>query len=237
MADSTIDDVRRKCNLSDAAKEKRRAYQKAWYEANRERIAAAYAAQRDTVRERQRAHYAANPDAYAARRATYYEKNRAAILAQKREAYQSDPEAKLARDKAYREAHAQKIAEKVKLRRGRINAARKMRYHSCAKFRLRMAISAAVAQSIETGKSGASWETLVGYTAKELMAHLERQFTKGMSWRNRSLWHIDHIIPVASFDFSSPEDAEFKACWALYNLRPIWAKENLSKNSKRLLLI
>lgn len=77
----------------------------------------------------------------------------------------------------------------------------------------------------------------VGYTRDDLAIHLEKQFTKGMGWDNMREWHIDHIIPVKVFNFSSMDDNEFKACWALSNLRPLWAKENLLKNAKLEFLI
>lgn len=83
------------------------------------------------------------------------------------------------------------------------------------------------------GKAGRSWRSFVPYTLEELMAHLERQFTKGMTWANRGEWHIDHIVPLSSFSFTSPDDPEFKAAWALSNLRPLWAVENLQKNARR----
>lgn len=68
----------------------------------------------------------------------------------------------------------------------------------------------------------------LGYTAEEFRLHIERQFLRGMSWGNRSEWHIDHIIPLAAFDLSS--EAERKAANALTNLRPVWAAENMRKS-------
>jgi len=78
-------------------------------------------------------------------------------------------------------------------------------------------------------KQGRKWETLVGYTLEELMAHLESKFLPGMSWKNRSKWHIDHIIPRNAFDITSAECDEFKKCWELNNLQPLWAKDNIIK--------
>ncbi len=69
----------------------------------------------------------------------------------------------------------------------------------------------------------------VGYTLEELKTHLESLFLPGMTWDNRSEWHIDHIRPMGSFSYTSTDDLEFKKCWGLNNLRPIWAKDNLSK--------
>jgi len=66
------------------------------------------------------------------------------------------------------------------------------------------------------------------YTAKELKDHIENQFLPGMSWENHSIdgWHIDHIIPLTSFDTTKEEIAK---AHALSNLRPLWAKDNLEK--------
>ncbi len=74
--------------------------------------------------------------------------------------------------------------------------------------------------------------TLLGYTKYELKDHLESQFTDGMSWDNMSEWHIDHIRPVASFNYTTTECEDFKKCWALSNLQPLWAKDNMSKGNR-----
>ena len=70
------------------------------------------------------------------------------------------------------------------------------------------------------------------YTPEELKEHLESQFTDGMSWDNMKDWHIDHIRPVSSFNFTTTECEDFKKCWALNNLQPLWSKDNLSKGNK-----
>jgi hypothetical protein len=73
---------------------------------------------------------------------------------------------------------------------------------------------------------------LFGFTLAELRLHLERQFTKGMTWDrfNRGEIHIDHIRPLKSFNLESQD--EVRAAWALANLQPLWAKDNLSKGAK-----
>lgn len=105
------------------------------------------------------------------------------------------------------------------------------------KAHLSQRMSRAVNLSLKVGKEGRSWRDLVPYSLDDLMRHIERQFLRGMSWDNRGEWHIDHIVPVASFTFSSPDDAEFKAAWALTNLRPMWARENQRKSDERTHLI
>lgn len=93
-------------------------------------------------------------------------------------------------------------------------------------------ISNQIWQVIKRGKACRSAFDLVGYTRQELVAHLERQFTKGMSWGNMGEWHVDHIVPLSSFSISGPDDPELRRAWALSNLRPLWAELNLKKGAK-----
>jgi hypothetical protein len=80
-------------------------------------------------------------------------------------------------------------------------------------------------------------EALIGYAISDLRKHIERQFVRGMTWENYGEWHIDHIVPLSSFDFSLPDGTinvdEIRKCWSITNLRPLWAKDNLVKNGKR----
>jgi hypothetical protein len=54
-----------------------------------------------------------------------------------------------------------------------------------------------------------------------------------MTWDNMKEWHLDHIVPKSAFTYASPDDPEFRACWALANLRPLWKKANLKKSAER----
>lgn len=69
------------------------------------------------------------------------------------------------------------------------------------------------------------------YTIEELISHLESKFQSGMSWDNYGKWHIDHIVPDSWFKYDSMSDEAFQKCWALNNLQPMWAKDNLSKSN------
>ena len=91
--------------------------------------------------------------------------------------------------------------------------------------------------SMMRGRESATAISLLGYTVDDLKAHLERQFTKGMSWGNIGDWEVDHIVPVSSFNITSADDEDFKACWALSNLRPVWRSVNRSKGAKAEFLI
>ena len=99
-------------------------------------------------------------------------------------------------------------------------------------YRISMHFTVLMHRALGKAKAGRSWRTFVDYTLEELMTHLERQFLHGMTWENKGDWHIDHIIPRSSFEYSSPDDQEFKKCWALSNLQPLWAVDNIRKNAK-----
>lgn len=53
-----------------------------------------------------------------------------------------------------------------------------------------------------------------------------------MSWDNyaHKTWHVDHIKPMHLFDLTNPE--QLKIVCHYTNLRPLWAKDNLSRPRK-----
>ena len=69
---------------------------------------------------------------------------------------------------------------------------------------------------------------IVGCSPEFLKEHLEKQFTKGMSWDNQGKWHIDHKIPLSS---AKTEEEIYKLCH-YSNLQPLWAEDNLKKGCK-----
>ena len=71
----------------------------------------------------------------------------------------------------------------------------------------------------------------LGCTPGQFKAYLESQFISNMSWANYGrAWHVDHIIPLASFNLSS--ESEIKKACHYTNLRPLWAKANIRKSDK-----
>jgi hypothetical protein len=70
------------------------------------------------------------------------------------------------------------------------------------------------------------------YTPEELMNHLEKQFKGDMTWDNYGIWHVDHKLPITSFDIQEMGDDEFMRCWCLDNLQPMWGEENIRKSNK-----
>jgi len=103
-------------------------------------------------------------------------------------------------------------------------------------YRLNRNISRAMNHCLKGNKNGHPCETLVDYSIKELIAHLESKFTEGMSWENygkgKYKWNLDHKIPVCKWDITSIDCQALRDCWALDNLQPLWAIRNLQKGNR-----
>ena len=96
------------------------------------------------------------------------------------------------------------------------------------KYRAMMALHCRLYMAVKE-KTGKTME-LTGCSNEELITHLESKFIEGMTWENYGDWHIDHILPCASFNLDDPE--EQKKCFHWSNLQPLWAKDNIRKGAK-----
>jgi hypothetical protein len=83
-------------------------------------------------------------------------------------------------------------------------------------------------------KMGNSFSKRLGYSSIEFKKHIENQFTPEMSWDNYgTYWHLDHIIPHSHTPYDSMEHPNFLKAWALSNLRPLEAHQNMSEGNRR----
>lgn len=174
-----------------------------------------------------------------AKRSEVYRRNAKPRVEAKREDYNEARRAKYAADPDMRRQRSDANRKWCEENAESLKEMRRLKWQQATPTqRLRSYFGAAIAHALKgSGKGGKGWQQLVGYTATDLKRHLERQFIKGMSWDNYGEWHVDHIIPVASFTFTTPDDPDFKACWALTNLRPLWSGDNIRKSDNRLHLI
>ncbi len=148
-------------------------------------------------------------------------KNSAKMKLYYRSVYDKDPEKAKYRAKLHRER------PDVKERRNsRAREKRKTDPLFSLKTSLRVGLCRALRRRnfrkmIPTAQAlGCDWPTLA--------QHLESKFKEGMTWENRGLWHIDHIIP-----YQSARCAEDVVRLTHYtNLQPLWAEENLSKRHR-----
>lgn len=151
---------------------------------------------------------------------------RARLLAKKAADYASlTPEEKTAR--------YLKLKEKSKMPKGYHNEYLKKRAQKDPGFRIMLSLRARARYAVRAqgdGSKAAKTMELIGCSVPHLRAHLEQQFTDGMSWDNYGDWHIDHIKPCAAFDLTDP--AQQRECFHYTNLQPLWASDNLSKGAR-----
>lgn len=104
---------------------------------------------------------------------------------------------------------------------------KRLRRQQDSLFKLRSNISTLIANSLSRNNyiKSSTTESILGCTFLQFKAHIESQFTTGMSWDNRADWHIDHIVPVS---YASTEQ-ELLQLNHYTNLRPLWATDNLQK--------
>lgn len=70
-----------------------------------------------------------------------------------------------------------------------------------------------------------------GISIEKYIDHFKKHYPEQFSNINKKgLYHIDHIIPCAIYDFNNPED--IVKCWQPENLRIILASDNLKKLDK-----
>lgn len=155
------------------------------------------------------------------------EKSRACSRISARRWCENNKERRLQRDRIKRQdpEYRAKATARIKARRDTIPAEA-----------VRHRVGVQIRNVLRTRKGGRSTFALLGYSAEELISHIERQFTRGMDWTRLTAGeiHIDHIVPLSSFDFHSGDIEEVtRRAWALTNLRPVWAADNLRKGDRK----
>lgn len=154
---------------------------------------------------------------------------------------------RLARNKAWQEANAERyaaykrewyLANRERQKRAALSRApetnTKLRlrrqtdpqFAIVSRLRCRMRKALFAQGAVRAAASAA----LVGCSWLQFRAHIEAQFVDGMTWENRSAWHLDHKMPCASFDLTDP--AQQLACFHYSNIRPVWSAVNMRKSAK-----
>jgi hypothetical protein len=160
-----------------------------------------------------------NKDKAQAYNLSYYEKNSDKIKKRARDWAVSNPERAKHRRKKYREENKESINQYFKERRENDSL-----FRLCQNMRGLISIS--LKKRSFSKKSNT--EEILGCSFEEFFNHIESQFLEGMSWENRSEWHIDHIMPLAS----AKTEEEILRLNHYTNLRPLWATDNIKKGSK-----
>ena len=119
-------------------------------------------------------------------------------------------------------------------------------------FKLRKECSNMVRKMLKTqssSKEGNSVNSFFPFTIEELKKHLEALFEPWMTWDNHGIyeskiwddnnpttwtWQLDHINPQSDYPYSKMGSENFNIIWALSNLRPYSAKQNILDGVSRI---
>ena len=132
------------------------------------------------------------------------------------------PEAKILRD-IYRNKKSSKIKK---------NEHQKFKLKTDPVFKFTMHTRLGIIKGLSGNAKSSKTETLLGCSFAEGKKYLESLFWPGMTWENygEGGWHIDHILPMSSFDMKNP--IEQRQAFHFTNLQPLWWDLNLAKAKK-----
>ena len=217
-------------------KEREKAYQKAYREANKYKIKTCqkiwYEVNKNKVLDRQKDWNESNKvkrkiyqkdwnESNKDKRKVYYESNKNEIRV-KQKVYNNINKKKIKlQKKAYREVNKDKL-----------NSYSRNKRKTDIQYKLRHNLRTRLGDAIRCNQKVGSAVKDLGCTIEELKSYLESKFQPGMTWNNWTVdgWHIDHIKPLASFDLTDRNQL-LEACHYT-NLQPMWAKDNLIKSDK-----
>ena len=89
-----------------------------------------------------------------------------------------------------------------------------------------------ISSVLRTGSKVAHTYELLGMSAEMFREYIGSLFTEGMTWKAflDGEVELDHIRPVASFDFDNPINQYI--CFNYRNHQPLWCADNRSKSDK-----
>jgi len=135
-----------------------------------------------------------------------------------------------AKIKVYQRSEVAK-ANRRRRDKGKSGPRRMARYYSDPQFKLRMLATVYISRCVTIYGAKKTKNTMqyVGCDKATLVAHIEKQWTKGMSWENYGQWEIDHIIPLSKWDLTDPMQMGLANHFT--NLRPLWKGHNAAKSN------
>lgn len=168
----------------------------------------------------------------------YYQKNRETLLAKGKEWCDNNREKVNKKQKRWAKNNKEKTKQAEqkwkKDNRDKMLEIQNKYYHNVLKqnvqWKIRNSLRGRVRAAIKGSDKSDTTINLLSCSIPQLIKHLEAKFTTGMSWDNYGEWHIDHILPCASFDLTKEE--EQRKCFHYSNLQPLWAADNIRKGDK-----
>lgn len=132
----------------------------------------------------------------------------------------------------YRASHKAKRKMWYEANRAHLRTYKNKRKKEDPNYKLNHSLSLSVYQALKGIRKSQHTLELLGCSVEYLKMHLEALFQPGMTWDNWSQfgWHIDHRLPISSFDLIDPKQQ--RLCFHYTNLQPLWWLDNIRKSNK-----
>lgn len=210
--------LRHQCK--ECVKERNKIYHEAHKEEDRSRCKIYYETHKEERALRDKIYYEAHKEETTAQKKIYRETHKKESAAY-REAHKEE---KAAHDKIYYEENKDKIIERAK-------EYTRNRWREDTDYRIKCDLRSRTRHALKSGKKAGSAVRDLGCSIPELKKHFESKFRDGMTWENHgSVWEIDHIKPLSSFDLADRE--QFLEACRYTNLQPLLVSENRRKGAK-----
>ena len=174
---------------------------------------------KEKKREKRKKYLLENKEKLKEKKKIYYINNKEKVKEKSKIHYQNNKEEKIKYTKEYRENNKEQRNKYLKNKRDKNPL-----------FKLRCNIRNRILKSIKNNSYSKKSRTfeILGCSYEDFKQHLERQFTKGMTWQNQGEWHLDHIYPVSL----AKDEQELIKLNHYTNFQPMWALENTIKGNK-----
>jgi hypothetical protein len=107
---------------------------------------------------------------------------------------------------------------------------------STFKFKEKRKWQIALRRYILQNNQTSSYAPYFGLDIQGFRSWIELQFTEELNWDNFGIaWQLDHIVPVAFFDFEREQDLYL--CWSFVNIRVERLDEQNNRANKAALLV
>jgi len=218
----------------------------AYYQANKEKVKAAsleyYRKNTEVAIARVTAYYQKNTDVVRQRVSDYRANNQEKIKSARVDAYQADKDKFKAKASEYYLANKDRVQVSQAAWRGKnkhrvqaygANYAEKVKADPLLTLQMRYRNIVSKAWRGSGFVKNSRSHEILGCSWDEFRTHIERQFTKGMTWNRMPEIHLDHIVALST----AQTEADVLALNHFTNLRPLWAFDNLSKGAQATNLI
>lgn len=185
-----------------------------------------YEGHKDLIVKRALEYQAKNKEERSSYKKEWYKKNKERISQLRKDHYRENSKSKIEYQANW---YKQSDKESLKAKQRKRNFHRR---RTDLNFKIKEQLRCRMNRAIKNRAKGGSAVKDLGCSIGYFKQYIANQFQPGMTWENWSYetWHIDHKIPLASFDLTDREQF-LKACHYT-NLQPMWGRYNISKGAK-----